>query len=314
MEWLNNAALVLAIVLILAEFIVGICLFLNLLPRLSSVGSAILMAYFTIVTFFDALLNLVPDCGCFGDAVKMSNWQTFYKNLVIDSLLLPILINFKSLKNNRVTKIGQWLFALLFMAAFVYFEIFNIRHLPIIDFREWKVGKDMTPTEYDAGVIYLLYQNKETGETQEFVSPNYPWNDSVWMSQWEFVSQRSENASSSLSFSILDADGNDFTNILFDTENLYVFVAPYLDELSEKDFKNCMMMSEKAEEEGFSYIWITATSPDAVDNLNEKYPMFYDVYFGDELELKTMVRSNPGLLLIDNGVIQGKWSKIDFPF
>lgn len=313
MEWLNNAALVLAIVLILAEFIVGICLFLNLLPRLSSVGAAILMAYFTIVTFFDALLNLVPDCGCFGDAVKMSNWQTFYKNLVIDSLLLPILINFKSLKNNRVTKIGQWLFALLFMAAFVYFEIFNIRHLPIIDFREWKVGKDMTPTEYDAGVIYLLYQNKETGETQEFVSPNYPWNDSVWMSQWEFVSQRSENASSSLSFSILDADGNDFTNILFDTENLYVFVAPYLDELSEKDFKNCMMMAEKAEEEGFSYIWITATSPDAVDNLNEKYPMFYDVYFGDELELKTMVRSNPGLLLIDNGVIQGKWSKIDFP-
>ncbi|MGN0032265.1 MAG: BT_3928 family protein [Candidatus Limimorpha sp.] len=313
MEWLNNAALVLAIVLILAEFIVGICLFLNLLPRLSSVGAAILMAYFTVVTFFDALLDLVPDCGCFGDAVKMSNWQTFNKNLIIDSLLLPILINFKSLKNKRLTLLGQWIFSLLFIAAFVYFEIFNIRHLPIIDFREWKVGKDMTPEEYEAGQIYLLYQNKETGETQEFVSPDYPWNDTAWMSQWEFVSQRSENASSSLAFSILDADGDDFTNVLFDTENLYVFVAPYLDDVSEKDLENCKKMAEKAENDGFNYIWITSSSPDAVEKLNEEYQMFYDVYFGDELELKTMVRSNPGLLLIDNGLILGKWSKIDFP-
>ncbi|MCQ2307556.1 MAG: DoxX family protein [Bacteroidales bacterium] len=313
MQWLNDAALVLAITLILAEFIVGICLFLNMLPRLATLGATLLMIFFTTTTYFDAMYNLVPDCGCFGTAIKMSNWQTFFKNLIIDSVLIPLIFNNKSLVNKRVTKLGQWMFALLFAACFVAFEIHNVRHLPPVDFMDWKVGKDMTPEQYDAGKIYVTYQNKETAELQEFESPNYPWNDSVWMSQWEFVSQRTEGGSRSLGFAILDADGEDFTHILFETENLYIFVAPYIDEFSDADFELCEKMIETIENEGANYIWLTAMLPEYMEQLNEDYKMFYDVYYGDELELKTMVRSNPGLMLIDNGLIVNKWAKIDFP-
>lgn len=312
-QWLNDAAIVLAVTLILAEFAVGICLFLNMLPRLATLGATLLMLFFTITTYFDAMYDLVPDCGCFGTAIKMSNWQTFFKNLVIDSVTIPLIFNNKSLVNKRVTYSGQWIFAVVFVAGFAGFEIYNIRHLPVIDFMDWKVGKDMTPKNYDAGKIFVTYQNKETAETQEFESPNYPWNDSVWMSQWEFVSQRTVGGSQTLGFAMLDADGEDFTHILFETENLYIFVAPYIDEFSDEDFRLCGKMIETIESEGASYIWLTAVLPENVRKFHEKYQMFYDVYFGDELELKTMVRSNPGLMLIDNGLIVNKWSKIDFP-
>lgn len=313
MQWLNNYALILAVTLILTEFIIGICLFLNVLPRLSTLGATLLMIIFTTTTYFDAMYDLVPDCGCFGTAIKMSNWQTFFKNIIIDSLVIPLIFNNKSLVNNRVTKLGQWIFAVIFMAGFVGFEFYNIRHLPVIDFMDWKVGKNMASKGYDAGKIFVTYQNKETAEIQEFESPNYPWNDSVWMSQWEFVSQRTEGGSQSLGFEMRDADGEDFTHILFETENLYVFVAPYIDEFSDEDFILCKKMIQTIENQDANYIWLTSMLPEYMEELNEDYKIFYDVYFGDELELKTMVRSNPGLMLIDNGLIINKWSKIDFP-
>lgn len=313
-QWLNELALPLAIIMIMAEFIVGICLMLNLLPRLATLGASLLMLFFTVTTFFDAIYNLVPDCGCFGTAIKMSNWQTFFKNLIIISILIPLIFNNKTLVNKRVTILGQTLFTIIFMGIFIGFEIYNVRHLPVIDFMEWKVGKDMKPAETEEPAeIYLTFKNIETGEEQEYLSPNYPWNDSIWMSQWEFVSQRQEGGNQSLGFSILNEDGDDYTDVLYDTENLFVFVAPYLDELTEKDIKECQRIYDFANENGFNYLWITSVNPEYVHELQENYYMFDEVYYGDELELKTMVRSNPGLMLMNNGVVLDKWSKIDFP-
>lgn len=313
-EWLNSLALVLAIALIMVEFVVGICLMLNLLPRLATLGASLLMIFFTISTFFDAMYNLVPDCGCFGTAIKMSNWQTFFKNLIIISVLIPLIRNNKSLTNKRVTILGQSLFTFIFLALFVGFEVYNVRHLPVIDFMDWKVGRDMKPAEEtEPAEIYLTFKNIETGATEEFLSPNYPWNDSVWMSQWEFVSQRQEGGTQSLGFSILNEDGDDYTYLLFETEKLFVFVAPYLDNMTEDDFMECQRIYDLANEHGYNYLWITSVDPEYVYELQDKYYMFDEVYFGDELELKSMVRSNPGLILMDNGIILDKWSKIDFP-
>lgn len=313
-EWLNGFALTLSVFMIMAEFIVGFCLMFNLLPRLATLGATLLMLFFTTTTFFDALYNLVPECGCFGTAIKMSNWQTFFKNLIILAVLIPLIFNNKSLVNKRVTILGQTLFTFLFIGLFVWFEIYNVRHLPVVDFMDWKVGRDMKPAENpEPAEIYLTFKNIETGDTEEYLSPNYPWNDSVWMSQWEFVSQRQEGGTQSLGFSILNEEGDDYTHLLFETEKLFVFVAPYLNELTENDFTECQRIYDFANEHGYNYLWITSVSPDYVYELQDKYDMFDEVYYGDELELKSMVRSNPGLILMDNGVIIDKWSKIDFP-
>jgi len=310
MTWLNNAALGLAIVMILAEFIVGICLLTKIYPRLAVLGATLLMLFFTFTTLFDAVYDLVPDCGCFGTAIKMTNWQTFYKNLVIDAVLVPLVLCNKQLKND-LSKPIQFALATVFAVAFLGFEIYNYRHLPVVDFMNWKVGKQMT-TETGESKIYLTYRNKATGEVQEYLSPNYPWNDSVWMSQWEFVDQRLEGGGNFLGFSALDIDGNDVTEDILATENLLMFTSNDLTKVTEKEWAKMQEIVDAAEKHDFTVIWTVANPPEVVEQLSETYDFLNEVYYADELEIKTIVRFNPGLIWLDNGLVKDKWSAIDF--
>ena len=311
MTWLNDFALVLAMLMILAEFIVGICLITKVLPRLAVLGATLLMLFFTVTTLFDALYDLVPDCGCFGTAIKMSNWQTFYKNLVIDAVLIPLIMNNKQLEN-KLEKGVQWIIAIVFALAFLGFEIYNYRHLPVVDFMNWKVGKQLTMETAEESKVYLTYRNKATGETQEYLSPNYPWNDSVWMSQWEFVDQRVEGVTNFLGFSALDIDGNDVTENILATENLLMFTSHDLSKVTEKEWDKVREITEAAGERGYIVIWVVANEPEYVEELMKKYDFLYEVYYADELEIKPIVRSNPGLIWLDNGLVKDKWSAVDF--
>lgn len=311
MTWLNNLAMVLAVLMILAEFIVGFCLITKMLPRLAVLGATLLMLFFTFTTLFDALYNMVPDCGCFGTAIKMSNWQTFYKNLVIDTLLIPLIMNNKLLEN-KLGKGVQWLIAILFALAFLGFELYNYRHLPVVDFMDWKVGKQMSASSNEETKIYLTYKNKATGEKQEFLSPNYPWNDSVWMSEWEFVQQRMEGGSKFLGFSALDEDDNDVTDLILDTENLLMFTSHDLAKVTEKEWAKVKEITEEAGSRGYYVVWVVANEPEYVEQLREKYDFLYEVYYADALEIKPIVRSNPGLIWLDNGLVKDKWSSTDF--
>ena len=311
MTWLNGAALVLAMLMILAEFIVGICLITKVLPRLAVLGATLLMLFFTVTTLFDALYDLVPDCGCFGTAIKMSNWQTFYKNLVIDAVLVPLVINNKLLEN-KLDKGTQWTIGIMLALAFLGFEIYNYRHLPIVDFMNWKVGKQMSASTNEGTKIYLTYKNRTTGETQEYLSPNYPWNDSVWMSEWEFVDQRVEGGANFLGFSALDEDGNDVTELILNTENLLMFTSHDLTKVTEKEWAKVSEITKEAEKHGYYVVWTVANEPEYVEQLRTKYDFLYEVYYADELEIKPIVRSNPGLIWLDNGLVKDKWSAVDF--
>lgn len=311
MTWLNNLAMVLAVLMILAEFIVGFCLITKMLPRLAVLGATLLMLFFTFTTLFDALYNMVPDCGCFGTAIKMSNWQTFYKNLVIDTLLIPLIMNNKLLEN-KLGKGVQWLIAILFALAFLGFELYNYRHLPVVDFMDWKVGKQMSASSNEETKIYLTYKNKATGEKQEFLSPNYPWNDSVWMSEWEFVQQRMEGGTKFFGFSALDEDDNDVTDLILDTENLLMFTSHDLAKVTEKEWAKVKEITEEAGSRGYYVVWVVANEPEYVEQLREKYDFLYEVYYADALEIKPIVRSNPGLIWLDNGLVKDKWSSTDF--
>ena len=311
MTWLNDFALILAMLMILAEFIVGICLITKVFPRLAVLGATLLMMFFTATTLFDALYDLVPDCGCFGTAIKMSNWQTFYKNLVIDAVLIPLIINNKKLEN-KMSGGTQFAIGCVYALAFLGFEVYNFRHLPVVDFMNWKVGKQLNVETSGDADIYLIYRNKATGETQEFLSPNYPWNDSVWMSEWEFVDQRTEGGSNFLGFSALDESGNDVTESILTTEKLLMFTSHDLADVSEKQWAKVKEVTETAEKQGYIVIWVVANEPEFVEQLREQYDFLYEVYYADELEIKPIVRSNPGLVWLDNGLVKNKWSVVDF--
>ena len=311
MTWLNGAAMVLAMLMILAEFLVGICLITKIFPRLAVLGATLLMLFFTGTTLFDALYNLVPDCGCFGSAIKMSNWQTFYKNLVIDAVLIPLIMNNKHLENH-FGKGLQFVIGLAFAAAFLGFEIYNYRHLPVIDFMNWKVGKQLNAEPAAASKVYVTYRNKVTGKTQEYLSPDYPWNDSVWMSEWEFVDQRLEGGADYLGFTAMDEDGNDVTDLVLNTENLLMFTSHDLAKVTEKDWAKVKEITEEAGSRGYYVVWVVANEPEYVEQLREKYDFLYEVYYADALEIKPIVRSNPGLIWLDNGLVKDKWSSTDF--
>lgn len=310
-EWLNNFALILAIGMILAEFLVGICLFTNIFSRIAVLGATLLMLFFTTTTLFDALYNMVPDCGCFGTAVKMSNWQTFYKNLVIDAVLLPLIIHNKQLGNKLAWR-TEFCIACIYAFLFLAFQMYNYLHLPIIDFMNWKVGHQMKQ-ETEPQRIYLTYRNKTTGEEKEYVSPDYPWNDTAWLSQWEFVDQRTEGGNTYIGFTAYDADGNDVTDMILSTEKLLMFTFSDINNVKESYWDKMEDIAQSASQKSFNVIWLTEAQPSTIDTIHDIHPFVDEVYYGDVLEIKTIVRFNPGLIYLDDGLVVDKWSAIDFP-
>ena len=132
------------------------------------------------------------------------------------------------------------------------------------------------------------------------------------MSQWEFVDQRVVGGEDYLGFSALDQDGDDVTEMLLNTPNLLMFTSHDLSKVTTKEWNEIKDITEKAREKGFEVVWVTAAMQDEVAQLQRQYPFLDEVYYGDELEIKTIVRFNPGLIWLDEGLVKDKWSAIDF--
>ena len=150
-EWAYPLAGVLAVTLICAEFLVGVLLIFNSLRILSAWLLALMMAFFTVTTFFDAVTNLVDDCGCFGDAIKLTNWETFWKNVVLDVFAVVIFYTRKLRYRRRLER--DAIVMLVGIAAMIVFCVYNIKHEPVIDFRPWKIGNTMVEHQEPMNII-----------------------------------------------------------------------------------------------------------------------------------------------------------------
>lgn len=313
-EWASGLALLLSILLSTAEFVIGMALVTGLHLRVTSWFLLIMMLFFTGITYYDALYEPVPDCGCFGDAIKLTNWETFYKNIIMMVFVLLIFFNRKRFKIN-LTRSFQWTLVILFFVGFGYFSLYNYKHLPLIDFRAWKVGEQLNPDGEQETLVYLTYRNKETGETQEYLSPDYPWDDEQWLENWEFVDQRTVLFGEQPEHGLFaeDADGNEMTQVILESPHLLVFVSHNLTEIPPEALKKIHSIEKRIAEKGSGIVWLTSSLPEEVAELQEKYDFFYEVYFADDIVLKTMVRSNPGLIWMHNGEVMDKWHFNDFP-
>lgn len=312
---LIDLSFAITVLVISVEFLLGVALLLKLRIRLAALGVLLIMIFFTCVTFIDARYNLVTDCGCFGDAIKLTTWQTFYKNVVL--LIFAIIIFVK--RNNIVRSQGkkfQLILLILFLAGFGWFISFNYNHLPVVDFREWKVGNDMKSTGRETVVSYLVYKNKDTGELKEYISPDYPWNDSIWLSEWEFVNQRIDDSQLVMKHGLIieDEDGNNLTEEIIENPEYQFILASYdLDDALGQGMIDASALFRIMNEKGINVALLTSSTDDVIENYRELYLINYDVYFADDIELKAMIRSNPGLLLLKDGVVIAKWHHNDFP-
>lgn len=313
-EWLDPIAVVLSVALSALEFIIGAALFFGLKNKISAWGGLLFMVFFTPLTLYLALKNPVSDCGCFGDAIILTNWETFYKNLII---LVFAIITFLWRRKfaQRLSCKVQWLLIALLLIVPVGISVYGLNHLPIIDFRAWKVGNSMKMDPNIVDKYYVTYQNKETGELKEYLSPDFPWDDSTWVATWEFVDQRIEAAPRPHNLIyITDANGEDYSKMLTQNPDFqFLLVMYYLDEANMDDFDEIKDFAASSFDNGVEFAAVTGSTPDEVSEFIAVYEPGFELYFADEIVLKTVIRSNPGLVLIKDGTILAKWHHNDIP-
>ncbi|MBI9033302.1 MAG: DoxX family protein [Bacteroidales bacterium] len=312
MLWAEPLALPLSVCLVVFEFMLGVMLILNIWPKLINWLVLLTMSFFTILTFNDALFNPVPDCGCFGDAIILTPWETFYKNVVLMFFVFVLMRTFKEIRSswNQVAALSL---TILFAGLFAGFSLTALYHLPSIDFRYWKEGKDLK-LDNGESQVYLVYQNLESGEQLSFKSEDLPWQDSVWMAEWEFVEQKSEQSGETHDLQIIDAYGDDVTDfILLNSEYQFVICAYDLNKSKEKGLEKVFGFYKELKNENFNFILLTSSLQEEINSVYKKHEVNMDYGFSDDVTLKAMIRNNPGVLLLKDGVILKKWAYRDLP-
>ena len=322
---LAPTALFLSFLLSMAEFVIGGLLLFKVLPRMGSWFALIFMVIFTPVTLYLAMQQqvsgheLVHDCGCFGDALILTNWQTFWKNVL---LFVPSMVIFYW-RNRETSRIGlrnQWILAGTMCVFSLVVSWYGLQHLPIIDFRPYKIGTHIpTAMAIPPGAkqpVYdtkLIYKKKASGEQQEFTLQNYP-QDTLW----EFVDSKNVLLEEGYTppihdFTMVGPDGDITQEVLADTGLVFMIVEYDLDKSDGDVQAELNAICNAAMKDGRRVLALTASLDEKIDSLKVKHDVHYNFYKTDPITLKTVVRSNPGLVLIKNGTVLMKWHHNDLP-
>jgi len=270
MEFLIPYALPFSIVLILAEIMLGVTLLLGYLPKFTVWSLFGITLVFLFLTWYSAYYNKVTDCGCFGDAVKLSSWGTFYKNIGLVALILLLVwksVYIKPLFNLNVLK---WT-TFLMLFTFLYIVYYVLVHLPIIDFRPYAVGKNI-----QNGMEYI-------GDQEPLIHDFY----------------------------LESVDGHDLTDVVLAEDNVMLIVAYNLAKSDLDGFVGVKKVSDEALENGYTVYLLSSSMDEDYQHIKAQYNLNFEMLFGDETMLKTVVRANPGIVTLQNGTVKGKWSWVD---
>jgi len=317
--FLHFSALPLAIAFSAAELMIGLNLLAPLRMKFTAWALLLFMSFFTVLTFILALSNPVSDCGCFGDALVLTNWQTFGKNII---LLIPavILFVYRHQFIPLVRPAKEWGIVTFNFAAGCIISIYCVVYQPLIDFRPYKTGtyipEKMSIPEgapLDEYTTLLIYE--KDGKQQEFSDKNFPWQDTTW--KWVETRQKLIKKGYEPpihNFSITTAGGADVTNeILTDTGYVFLFIIPDLGKASEKGLLKLNDLALRSRELGFKVMALTSSDNNQVDAYLSRFQPAYEYYTTDETTLKTITRANPGILLLLKGTIIDKWSHRNAP-
>jgi uncharacterized membrane protein YphA (DoxX/SURF4 family) len=301
------------------EFTLGICILLGVYRRYMSILVLLVLLVMTPLTLYLALFNPVSDCGCFGDAVILSNWATFWKNIVLLAAAVFLLVHNQKLY--QCFTFSVYWFVVLFVYVYsVGFSWWNYNHLPLIDFRPYKIGAnipeqmtipgDAAHEEYESVFIY-----EKDGVKKEFTLENYPADDSTWT----FVDARTKLAAGGVkprieAFNVYDDDNRDVSDIILYNEGpILLLIAHKLEEASDERIDEINNLYDYALEHGIPFYCITGSAQEYIQAWIDITGAEYPFLFADDVLLKTIIRSNPGLVLIKNGTVLKKWHYNDIP-
>lgn len=301
------------------EFTLGVCMLLGVYRRYTTFLVLLFMMAMTPLTLYLALANPVSDCGCFGDALVITNWQTFYKNIVLLAAAVIAFIYNQKLLQCYTYKV-YWFIALYSYVYCIGFAYANYTKLPMIDFRPYKVGANIPalmaiPEDAPQGEMRYSFIYEKNGVKKEFTLDNYPEGDSTWT----FVDQKIETIKPGYEppvqgFSITNSDQLDITDdVLHNDKGVFLLISYKLEKANDTEVERLNNVYDYANEYGYPFYCLTASSPDEIKDWSNNTGAEYPFCFTDETILKTIVRSNPGLVLLKKGTILQKWSHSEVP-
>lgn len=317
-ESLTSFSFLLAVILSSIELALGLCLISKIHVRLASVVALLFMLVMTPLTLWIALKNPVSDCGCFGDALVISNWATFYKNLVLLVLVIGTIV-FQFKIHSYFTPTTQNVAGTVFLFIGVGLSVYSYRNLPPIDFLPYKVGVNIpnamiVPDNAQGDKYETTFIYAKNGKQKEFTLENYPKGDSTW----KFVDQKTVLISEGYKapihdFTIVNKDFEDITEqVLYDPGFTYLLIMYNLNDASVEGAQKAEKVYQKALKEGASFYALTASTDEEILTFKDKNKITYPFCKTDPTTLKTIIRANPGMILIKNGTIVNKWNWRDF--
>ena len=303
--------------LIVLELLLGVCMLLNVRTQWTAWISLLFYCVMTPLTLYIALTNPVSDCGCFGDAVVLTNWQTFWKNVVL-ILLSILLVAWRKSVHQLWSNWMELLLAALTVAITLVFMAWTKHHLPVKDFRPYKIGNHLPtlmeyPEDAEPDVYEYAFVYEKDGVEQTFTLDNYPKGDSTWT----FVRQESKLIKKGYEppihdFEILNAYGEDLTWDILESEEPVTLIIMYdLTKADKKQMDKVMRLlgdEAKGERLEAGYI-LTGSGTDEIMAFSMEYPSLSEcVCTCDPVTLKTIVRANPGVIVLQNGVVIDKYN------
>lgn len=360
--FLHDWALPQAIFIVILEVVLGVAILVRWRVKLTSILLLILIVFFTILTFASAYFGIVKTCGCFGDAIPLTPWESFIKDIILSVLILIIFWRRKSISLREtnvhdfvLTVIGlfilgklcvslEWWFPFWFTAGsfgifyiirlfdhiraglyattlatlgMVWFTFYCYSYLPVKDFRAYADGKSikegMIGVPDELKYIYIL-KHKETGEESEF--EKFPEN---YQETYDYLDFRTEVIKPGVEakitdFLVEDEFGMDFTEeILNDEGYSFMLVSYNLETSTTQVLPRISELAEGLQKAGHRFVCVTASYPESVAEFKNKHSLNYPFMFADQTVLKTIIRSNPGLLMMKNGEVLAKWHYNDIP-
>ena len=320
--FLHDFATAIAIILCTIEIVLGVLLLLGIRGKQVAWGLLVLIVFFTFLTFYSAYFEVVISCGCFGDAIKLTPWQSFSKDLILLVLILLIFAQRKHISSVIKPTVTQDRTALGVILFSMGFGLFTYNYLPILDFLPYKVGNNIPslmkmPAGAPQDVFEIIYnlKNKKTGETKKMSDKEYLKTE-IWKdANWEIIGDpvnRLVKAGYEVKIKDLkieDAQGTDYTNEII--ENPYytmVIVAYSLEHTSTKAIGDLNAIAINAADNfNIRTVLLTSNSAESVAAFSKENKLVMEIFYADGIPLKSMVRSNPGLLLLKNGTIINKW-------
>ena len=324
-EYFGAIALPLAILICASEMILGLMLLLGYRIELTLWLLLAQIVFFTFLTFYSACYNKVTHCGCFGDFLKLKPWESFWKDI---ALMILITLLFAGKENIRPVFTNFVLGALVILGIVlsVSFPVYAYRNLPPLDFRAYAPGMNIRenmkfPPTYSPAVIEtgFMYENLKTGEKKHFTMENYPWQDTLnwkWFATDNVVIKDAVDAPKITDFKVTGADGSDRTDSVLNHKaySFWIIMHQLAKTEDNEELMNQLNDFYKlASDAHIEVVAMTSSSAQEIDAFKHKHNALYDFVTVDDIVLKTMIRSNPGLMLMKEGTVIMNWHYNNFP-